>query len=65
MFIKVPNIKCQKSIHWDLSLIHADIQVDMKNLKGAFCNYANASKNAILGLFNSSVYCHSSSLLDC
>jgi len=44
-------------------LIHADRQVDMMKLKGAFCDYADASKNAILGPFNS-MYCHSSSVLD-
>jgi len=46
-----------------VKLIHADRQVDMMKLKGAFCDYADASKNAILGPFNS-MYCHSSSVLD-
>jgi hypothetical protein len=44
-------------------LIHEDRQVDMMKLKGAFCDYADASKNAILSPLNS-MCCHSSSLLD-
>jgi hypothetical protein len=43
-------------------LIRADRCVDMMKLKGPFCDYADTSKNAILGPFNS-MYCHSSSVL--
>jgi hypothetical protein len=64
MFIKVPNIKCHRI---PFSGSCADTCREMgghDEAKGSFCNDANASKYAILGLFNSSTYYHSSSVLN-